>query len=62
MCGFYDVSSAQHTACDIFSRTPDGTLHALEQESFLPVLLSVVLLLHPQAWTMKINGEKSAFS
>ena len=43
MCGFYDVSSAQHTACDIFSSNSDGTLSALEQKSFLSVLLSVVL-------------------
>ena len=74
LSGFYDVFSSQHTACNIFSRTPDDKLGALEQKEvlFSKVLFSKVwfspgYLLHPQACsgclrTTKINGEKSAFS
>lgn len=36
LSGFYDVFSSHHTACDIFSRTPDDKLGALEQKEVPP--------------------------
>lgn len=58
------VSKAQHTdtAGDIYSRTPDETQCTERKQSsslFSEVWSLPGFLLHPQAWTTKIIGEKS---